>query len=851
MTSGIVTTDLGGSDLGQAVAIQPDGKILVAGSTDLWGSPGLALIRYNADGTLDTTFTDPGPTRYFGDTQGSARSVFVQSDGKIVIAGSVAGSTSGTTEICVERFNADGTPDLAFAGVGRTTPVVSPSSIVGVGLAEQGDGKILVTGGLGWNVLRLNTDGSVDTTFKAAAPSFPAFAIAESVAVQPDGKIVVAGYGNYGLFLTDFMLVRYNADGSLDTAFDGLPGFLVKDFGNSTDAGLSVLLQGDGKIVVSGYSDSTGAGDFALLRYNSDGSLDTTFNGTGAVTTDFFQGVDVGASVALQSDGKLIVSGYCTEFGQTEFAIARYNSDGSLDTTFNGTGKVTTAFGSDNAQAASLALQSDGSIVVAGFVAGTTDDFAVVRYKADGTVDTSFGIPAAPTGMTLIGTAGADTLLGGAGNDSLTGGSGSDSMDGGDGSDLYIINAATDHPAAEIHDSGTTGTDEVRFAGTTASTLTLLAGDTGIERVVMGTGTGASADTSASTALNVNASAVGNALTLIGNSGANKLTGTAFNDTIDGGGGVDTMIGGAGNDTYVLDNTADVITEVSGGGIDTAMASVSYTLGGNVENLVLASNAAIIGIGNALANTITGNSADNVIDGKAGVDHLDGGDGSDIYMIDVATDHPAAEIADSGAGGIDEVRFAATKTSTLTLFAGDSGIERVVIGTGTAATAVTTGTAALNVNASAAPNGLAIYGNAGKNTLIGTAFDDTIAGGSGNDTLTGGGGGDTFAFAAAPNASSNKDTITDFTPGVDLLQFSLAIYSAAGSAPGALDPSEFWSSPTAVAGHAASDRFIYNTTTGVLYYDSDGNGPGAAVAIALLGTSTHPALTAADIILSP
>jgi Ca2+-binding RTX toxin-like protein len=325
------------------------------------------------------------------------------------------------------------------------------------------------------------------------------------------------------------------------------------------------------------------------------------------------------------------------------------------------------------------------------------------------------------------------------------------------------------------------------------------------------------------------------------------LTGTAFNDTLDGGAGADKLIGGFGNDTYIVDG-ADVVTESSSaGGIDQVMSSVNHVLGSNVENLTLTGANPINGTGNGLANTITGNSGTNVIDGKAGVDNLNGGEGSDVYLVGVVTDHAAAEFADSGTGGVDEVRFTATKSGTLTLFAGDTGIERIVIGTGTAAAAVTTGTGALRVDASAVGNGVAIVGNAGANVITGTAYADTIAGGNGNDVLTGGAGADLFVFSFAPNTWKNKDTLTDFQTGVDVLQFSKAVFIGLGSSVGGLAPAQFWSGAGVTTAHDADDRIIYNTATGILYYDADGTGATLAVQVALLGTTTHPALTAADI----
>ena len=362
-----------------------------------------------------------------------------------------------------------------------------------------------------------------------------------------------------------------------------------------------------------------------------------------------------------------------------------------------------------------------------------------------------------------------ERAVGGGGTDIIIGSSGIEYLNGGNGSDIYIINGVAEHAAAEIADSGMTGSDEVRFASTTPNdTLILYAGDTGIDRVVIGTGTSTVAVVTGTTALNVDASAVLNGLFMTGNAGANILIGTASNDLLFGG---------------------------------------------------------------------------------LGVDHLDGGHGSDIYLINAAAEHTAAEITDTGATGSDEVRFASTTANdTLTLYAGDTGIERVVIGTGSGTSAVTTGTKVLHVDASAVLNGLSITGNAGANMLKGTAFNDVLVGGNGNDTLTGGLGADIFVFNTPPHSSTNHDTITDFQPGQDLLQFSKGVFTTISSTVGELlHANEFWSGNGVTSAHDSSDRFVYDTATGNLYYDADGSGGVAAVLVALIGTTTHPALAETDI----
>ena len=260
---------------------------------------------------------------------------------------------------------------------------------------------------------------------------------------------------------------------------------------------------------------------------------------------------------------------------------------------------------------------------------------------------------------------------------------------------------------------------------------------------------------------------------------------------------------------------------------------------GMTQNVAIAFNCTI-------ENAIGGAGNDFLIGTSATV-NLNGGNGSDIYLINSASDHTHATIVDTGISGSDEVRFSSiTANETLTLFAGDSGIESVVVGTGTANAAVTTATTALNVNASAVMNGLLIRGNAGPNIIKGTAYNDILIGGGGNDTLTGGSGSDKFYFNTTPNAITNKVTITDFQHGIDFLDFSKGVFSKITSAVGGiLNANEFWYGTGVSSGHTANDRIIYNTATGNLYYDADGSGFGASVLVALIGG--HPTLSNTDI----
>ena len=208
--------------------------------------------------------------------------------------------------------------------------------------------------------------------------------------MQSDGKIVVAGNSFIDGGNNDFAVVRYNANGTLDTSFNET-GKATADFG-AHDFGQSVAVYGDGRIVVAGYTTKSyeSKKQCALACFKANGSLDTSFNGTGKVVTNFGgDGNAEGRSVAVQTDGKIVVVGYATAGSTEKFALARYNADGTLDTSFGGSGRVMTDVGISGSNATGVALQKDGKIVVAGYAvnnSGTGYDFACVRYNTDGKV---------------------------------------------------------------------------------------------------------------------------------------------------------------------------------------------------------------------------------------------------------------------------------------------------------------------------------------------------------------------------------------------------------------------------------------------------------------------------------
>jgi uncharacterized delta-60 repeat protein len=270
----------------------------------------------------------------------------------------------------------------------------------------QNDGKIIAAGfsSSGGNndfaLARYNPDGQLDTSFGTAGivtTSVRANSEITSVALQSDGKIVAAGWSYDNTFLNNFGLARYNSDGQLDTSF-GTAGIVTTSMGAQSSGAEEIKIQSDGKIVVAGYSETASITSFALARYNSDGSLDTSF-GTGGKTTTSIEGNNEYAnSLVIQSDGKIIAAGYSLNQTGTrndnDFALVRYNTNGSLDTSFGTGGKVTTAIGPGYDNINTIAIQGDGKIVAAGYsdnINGIYADFALVRYNTNGSLDTSFG----------------------------------------------------------------------------------------------------------------------------------------------------------------------------------------------------------------------------------------------------------------------------------------------------------------------------------------------------------------------------------------------------------------------------------------------------------------------------
>ncbi|MCW2276516.1 Ca2+-binding RTX toxin-like protein/subtilisin family serine protease [Rhodoblastus acidophilus] len=442
---------------------------------------------------------------------------------------------------------------------------------------------------------------------------------------------------------------------------------------------------------------------------------------------------------------------------------------------------------------------------------------------------------------TVWGNGGKDHLIGNAGNDTLYGGDGVDVLEGGDGNDFLHGGAGGDYLI------GGAGVDTVSYAAAPVPGSAQVAAP--MDGVVVMLEVGGSAGDAAGDNYDSIENVIGTAFNdwIVGDTQANNLDGGAGNDYIlgltgndylwggdgddrldggenndhlyggagndmlIGGTGADAIAGGAGNDTYYVDNAADSVIEASGAGTDLVYSSVTFSLAGqNIESLTLTGSAAINGTGNGLANILTGNTGNNVLNGGAGADVMAGGAGNDTYYVDNAGD----KVQEASGGGTDLVY------ASVTFSLAGQNLETLTL----------TGSTAINGTGNSLAN--ALTGNSGNNVLTGADGNDVLNGAGGNDTLNGGAGADSFVFNSALNGATNVDTIVGFSVVDDKIRLENGVFTALTTL-GTLSPDAFY---IGAAAHDATDRILYNSGTGALSYDADGNGAAAAVRFATLST---------------
>ncbi|WP_298191005.1 DUF4347 domain-containing protein [Novosphingobium sp.] len=579
---------------------------------------------------------------------------------------------------------------------------------------------------------------------------------------------LIGGIGNDSYIIDSAAdLIIENADEGTDTVTASVSFTLVDNVENLTLGGL-VAISGTGNDAANVLIGNDAANALA-----GQGGNDTLDGGKGADALDGGAGddtyiVDDAGDTTADSAGTDTVRASVSWTLAASIENLELAGKASINATGNALANTLTGNEGDNVidGGAGIDVMNGGAGADTYYVDNSADQ-AVETVRGGGTdtviASASYRITDFVDNLTLTGSADLaatgntinNVIVGNSGRNLIDGGGGKDALDGQGGGDLYLVTNARDGFQGEIQDTGTSGIDEVRVTYTTIGYANFNEKDTGIERIVLGSGTGASADTSGTSTISVSAAKVLNALTIIGNAGANRISGTAFADTIDGGAGVDTMTGGAGDDTYYVDNVKDRVSERALGGSDTVYSSVSFKLASAVDALVLTGSADLSGTGGNDANTITGNTGANV---------LDGGRGDDL--------------------------------------------------------------------------------------LLGQAGNDRLIGGLGADTLEGGSGADQFVFALTPRFGDPFDTIRDFNSAEgDSIELARGAFRGLGRALGPITADQFWSGDGVSQVHDASDRILYDTSSGKLWYDPDGLGDFAPILIAQLGTSAHPALTYTDIVL--
>lgn len=410
---GMVLTDFSGSqDQGHAIAVQPDGKMIIGVSTLVNGGD-FALARYDRNGNLDPSFGSGGKVLTDFDGLGGrdgVSDVALQPDGKIVAVGATI--PRFRSAVALARYNSDGSLDATFGSGGKVVTAVTPLDSAAHAVTIQPDGKLVVVGSAftsfssrpksDFAIIRYNPNGGLDSTFGnggIATTNFHQFMNqANDVAIQPDGKIVVGGVSQLVVVIASIdillpVLARFNRDGSLDTGF-GTAGKVIVDGSSQDFTAGHIALQADGKIISAGgfinSSMPVTSDNFSLVRYNPDGSRDSSFGTQGRATADFYSDDDWVTDLTIDPLGRVVAVGIAFRpisrvQDRAEFAVARFTPAGSLDTSFASGGRVSYNFFGFDDEASAVALQPDGKILAAGTTNKGTDDDSVV-LRLDGGV---------------------------------------------------------------------------------------------------------------------------------------------------------------------------------------------------------------------------------------------------------------------------------------------------------------------------------------------------------------------------------------------------------------------------------------------------------------------------------
>ena len=392
---GIVLTEIGLGGGANALEIQDDGKILVGGYAAFNMRTYFVLIRINEDGSYDDLFGSNGiVTTEMGINGFRIESIEIQEDDKILVTGSYH-NINPNFDIALVRYNPDGSLDDSFGSEGKVIVDIMNDIDSGYDLSIQQDGKIVVVGSAvtptaqKMVALRFNNDGSLDDTFGDDGIILVPFTdgqiqVAKSVEVLPGGNILISGTTWSSNNFTLFTAVCLLPNGTLDSSFAN-QGILTTDIGQYGDMCTSMALYPNGKFLLSGFSDEgyPTNNDYSIARYNKDGSLDSTFNSNGTKIIDLGGTQELSYDCKIQSDGKILLTGQSRHNQNlfNDFTIVRLEADGSLDKDFNSTGMVFTDVYNLENIAYAVDLQNDGKIIITGITSSISSPDTIAKIS--------------------------------------------------------------------------------------------------------------------------------------------------------------------------------------------------------------------------------------------------------------------------------------------------------------------------------------------------------------------------------------------------------------------------------------------------------------------------------------